>query len=507
MATDVHWRHPSRHTTMRAMNRTIVLAALVFGAAVTASAAGQEPSETFSLASDGICAVDGPCGDIDGSGDLSASDALRVLRKAVGQPVSLSCGCSGPPLPCSSTAMLSTGAPDCYATDGRQVPCGIYMYDEERYRGVPRSFTDNGDGTITDNATGLTWEKLSDDGTIHDQKNTYTWANSFTSKIATLNNEGFAGHSDWRLPNVRELETLVSLSQSSLAAFRDPCFTGCENTSCSCRGKGTGYFWSSTTVLHDPKQFAKAVSPSPRSTSTESKGSANSVRAVRGGAGAPACTAVFDCGDVNGSGSVSASDALEMLRAAVGSSDSLVCECDGSASCPESPTLTTGQTTCYSVNGSLTSCAGTGQDGESQLGAGRSFTDNGDGTITDNVTSLMWEKHGDDSKNWTATWSSAFTKVNSMALGGYSDWRLPNRFELQTLLNFGDATLTTFPAFNTACTPNCPRTACSCTGSGFYWTSSSLQGPWAVSFGPSGGSTFTLVSSSAQFVRAVRGGL
>ena len=36
-------------------------------------------------------------------------------------------------------------------------------------------FVDNGDGTITDTKTGLQWEKKSDDGTIHDQDDTYTW--------------------------------------------------------------------------------------------------------------------------------------------------------------------------------------------------------------------------------------------------------------------------------------------------------------------------------------------
>jgi hypothetical protein len=40
--------------------------------------------------------------------------------------------------------------------------------------GIPRSYTDNGDGTITDNVTGLMWEKLSDDASVHDQPGTRT---------------------------------------------------------------------------------------------------------------------------------------------------------------------------------------------------------------------------------------------------------------------------------------------------------------------------------------------
>ena len=46
--------------------------------------------------------------------------------------------------------------------------------------------------------------------------------------------------------------------------------------------------------------------------------------------------------------------------------------------------------------GTVIPCAGTGQDGDIQAGATLSYTDNGDGTITDNNTGLMWEKKSDD---------------------------------------------------------------------------------------------------------------
>jgi len=41
--------------------------------------------------------------------------------------------------------------------------------------GATLSYTDNGDGTITDNNTRLMWEKKDDSGGIHDQDNGYTW--------------------------------------------------------------------------------------------------------------------------------------------------------------------------------------------------------------------------------------------------------------------------------------------------------------------------------------------
>jgi hypothetical protein len=80
--------------------------------------------------------------------------------------------------------------------------------------GAARSYTDNGDGTITDNATGLMWEKLTDDGTIHDWDNTYPWADAFDVKIAALNTACFAGHCDWRLPNLNELQSIVDYGLS-----------------------------------------------------------------------------------------------------------------------------------------------------------------------------------------------------------------------------------------------------------------------------------------------------
>ena len=55
----------------------------------------------------------------------------------------------------------------------------------------------------------------------------------------------------------------------------------------------------------------------------------------------------------------------------------------------------TGQTTCYDSDGNVIDCAGTGQDGDIQAGVAwpsPRFVDNGDGTITDMLTGLMWLK-------------------------------------------------------------------------------------------------------------------
>ena len=61
-----------------------------------------------------------------------------------------------------------------------------------------------------------------------------------------------------------------------------------------------------------------------------------------------------------------------------------------------------------------------------------SYTDNGDGTITDNVTGLMWEQ--DMGKKISFT--EAFTKASNSTLGGYNDWRVPTLKELYSLILF-----------------------------------------------------------------------
>jgi len=86
----------------------------------------------------------------------------------------------------------------------------------------PTRFTDNGDGTVTDTRTALMWEKKTQDGSVHDNDDLYTWSTSspynpdgtaFFGFLAWLNGKTpFAGYSNWRLPTVAELKTIVDLS-------------------------------------------------------------------------------------------------------------------------------------------------------------------------------------------------------------------------------------------------------------------------------------------------------
>jgi hypothetical protein len=108
------------------------------------------------------------------------------------------------------------------------------------------------------------------------------------------------------------------------------------------------------------------------------------------------------------------------------------------------PVPKTGQTSCWDENGNPIDCEGTGQDGELQKGLqwpDPRFTDNGDGTVTDNLTGLIWLKNA-NCFGWI-DWNDALEASNNLAAGqcglndgsGSGDWRLPNISELHSLID------------------------------------------------------------------------
>ncbi len=104
------------------------------------------------------------------------------------------------------------------------------------------------------------------------------------------------------------------------------------------------------------------------------------------------------------------------------------------------PIVDTGQTACYD-NSRQISCPSKGepfwgQDGNF-LSNPPSYHDNGDGTVTDLVTGLMWSKAVSETK---LSLVEAEKKAKTMTLGGYADWRVPNIKELYSLINFSGDT-------------------------------------------------------------------
>lgn len=112
-------------------------------------------------------------------------------------------------------------------------------YDDGYFqKGYPRQgprFTDNGDGTITDNATGLMWAKDGDgpgcgSGGLGKRDDSLFFANILT----------FAGYNDWRLPNTLELVSIADYGRDHPAI--DPIFTNTKN----------GAYWTSTSGNENP---------------------------------------------------------------------------------------------------------------------------------------------------------------------------------------------------------------------------------------------------------------
>ncbi len=95
----------------------------------------------------------------------------------------------------------------------------------------------------------------------------------------------------------------------------------------------------------------------------------------------------------------------------------------------------TGQTTSYAAN----------DDGEVQAGVewpDPRFTDNGDGTVTDHLTKLMWQQNGDATVD--LLWDDALAYCNNLTLADYDDWRMPNIIEIESLAHYGKADLETW---------------------------------------------------------------
>jgi hypothetical protein len=144
----------------------------------------------------------------------------------------------------SSLPFPDTGQTLCY-DNSAEITCpspGQAFYGQDaQYQGPMRSYTKlDASGNdlpntasdwvmVRDNVTGLIWEVKTDDDSFHDRDNTYTWcdtnpdtnggdqgtcgaATDTEDFINALNSAGFGGYSDWRMPTLKELVTLLDYS-------------------------------------------------------------------------------------------------------------------------------------------------------------------------------------------------------------------------------------------------------------------------------------------------------
>lgn len=281
----------------------------------------------------------------------------------------------------------NTGQSQCWDSGGNLIDCAVSGYDGEYQSGMawptPR-FSNNGDGTMTDNLTGLIWTKDAYSPTAGPC--TGEWAMNWSSAldyVACLNSNNYLGHDDWRLPNVNQLESLVNAADAPRSWLADQGFTLVQSAS----------YWSSTTSAFQTGQ-AWVVGMNDGSSITAAKGND------------------FECW-------------AWPVR-------------PGQSSSAPAATWKTGQHIIYYP----------GDDGAVQDGVpwpDPRFSDKEDGTVLDNLTGLIWTQDasspGPQSCNpgSSMVMEEALDFIKCLNAENYlsrNDWRLPNRKELRSLTDY-----------------------------------------------------------------------
>ena len=239
---------------------------------------------------------------------------------------------------------------------------------DANYMGNEPSYTSNGDGTVTDNVTGLTWEK--DMGTKM----------TFKEAFQKAQDSDLGGHSDWRVPTIKELYSLILFTGKVKGAAAIDMFID------------TDYFTQplGNTAIGEREIDAQTWS------STEYVG-----RTMKND------ETVFGVNFVDGR-----IKGYPKYKPRTGDENKMYFRM---------------------VRGNV-------EYGENN------FIDNGDGTVSDLATGLMWQKT-DDGKN--RDWEESLAYAENIELGTHSDWRLPNAKELQSIVDYSRSPQTTnSPAIN-----------------------------------------------------------
>ena len=261
-------------------------------------------------------------------------------------------------------------------------PGDEYYGQDGNYSGLQPSYTLSTDGKIvTDNVTGLVWQRspnLTLTTPTPSDKMTWEEAQNYPAQLNAMN---YGGYSDWRLPTIKELYSLIQFDgtdtgdmygdTASLTPFIDTdYFMFAYGDTASGERVIDSQYLSSTTFVLNPCQY-----------DTQLQFGVN-----------------FADGRIKGYG-------LTMGQVNQGKTFYVIC--------------VRGNTS-YGIN---------------------DFADNGDGTVTDSATGLMWTQ-GDSGIGMT--WAQALAwvqQMNEQNYLGYSDWRLPNAKELQSIVDYGNAPL------------------------------------------------------------------
>ena len=179
--------------------------------------------------------------------------------------------------------VAQTGQMECFDGIGNSIECAGTGQDGDIQAGVPwpsPRFRDKGDGTVEDNLTGLIWLKNANCSTISpaDWVTALSNAKDLANGQCGLTDRTRAG--DWRLPNVKELHSLLDF------AFFGPALSNAAGTAQWTEGNafsgvaGTDY-WSSTTYTNPDSAWFVLFSDG--FTSAQAKGLTFRVWPVRGG--------------------------------------------------------------------------------------------------------------------------------------------------------------------------------------------------------------------------------
>jgi hypothetical protein len=360
-------------------------------------------------------------------------------------------------------------------------------------------FRDNGDGTVSDLTNGLTWDKCSwgqawDSGanacsSVADAAST-DWSGALTTAV-TANEAGHRGRRDWRLPNRVELESLLRLN-ADLPAIDASVF---PNTA------AVGY-WSSTPHAISLDAWRVAFDYGRVTNAQMTLG--NRVRLVRSDNTfdllAPIQSRLNDTGRTECFDGAGLGECIDVVAGDAG----LFPQQDGRFG--RDARALSGQLakfgggpagfdfTPIDSNGEVIELAGGGPASAHAC-------------VQDNVTGLTWEVKTPGNAGTTYSWDAAETYAENLNNGGglcgHSDWRIPTRRELLSILDHGRSR----PATDTRFFPNTSTSL-----SSLHWTADDdLSAPlgarhWTIDFA-FGDSSSGIESATSQLVRLVRGEL